>query len=98
MSSAIVVGAGGGGLAAALELASSGFEVTLLEGHIYPGGCAGTFSHQNYLFDVGATLAGGFREGGPMNLIGKRYGIEWEGLEENVGMEMNPFFDRNAKM
>ena len=89
MSSAIVVGAGGGGLAAALELASSGFEVTLLEGHIYPGGCAGTFSHQNYLFDVGATLAGGFREGGPMNLIGKRYGIEWEGLEENVGMEIH---------
>ena len=34
MTRAIVVGAGGGGLAAALELANSGFDVTVLESHI----------------------------------------------------------------
>ncbi|HCP35656.1 MAG TPA: hypothetical protein DIT94_14780, partial [Deltaproteobacteria bacterium] len=34
MNRALVVGAGGGGLAAALELATNGMDVTVLESHI----------------------------------------------------------------
>ena len=48
MNRALVVGAGGGGLAAALELATNGMDVTVLESHICAGGCAGTFYHKNY--------------------------------------------------
>jgi phytoene dehydrogenase-like protein len=66
---AIIIGAGIGGLTAAASLAKAGLDVTVLEAHIYPGGCAGTFYHQGYRFDAGATLAGGFYPGGPMDRV-----------------------------
>lgn len=75
MSSVIVIGAGVGGLTAAAVLARAGIDVTVLEAHVYPGGCAGTFFHQGYRFDSGATLAGGFYPGGPMHLVGDAAGI-----------------------
>ena len=36
----VVIGAGVGGLSTAALLAMAGLDVTLLEAHIYPGGCA----------------------------------------------------------
>jgi C-3',4' desaturase CrtD len=65
----VIIGAGVGGLTTAAILARQGYEVTVLEAHIYPGGCAGTFYHQGYRFDAGATLAAGFYPGGPMDLL-----------------------------
>ncbi len=56
MSRIVVIGAGIGGLTTAAILARAGLDVTVLEAHIYPGGCAGTFYHQGYRFDAGATL------------------------------------------
>lgn len=56
---AVVIGAGVGGLSAALALAKEGLEVTVLEAQAYPGGLAGTFFHRGFLFDAGATLLGG---------------------------------------
>ncbi|MBK9231728.1 MAG: FAD-dependent oxidoreductase [Anaerolineae bacterium] len=44
----IVIGAGIGGLTAAAWLTRAGADVTVLEAHVYPGGCAGTFFHQGY--------------------------------------------------
>ena len=80
MPRAVVIGAGIGGLSAAAVLARRGFDVTVLEAHVYPGGCAGTFYHQGYRFDAGATLAGGFYPGGPMDLLGREAGIpRWPG-------------------
>jgi C-3',4' desaturase CrtD len=76
MKHILVVGAGVGGLTTAAALARAGLEVTVLESHIYPGGCAGTFEYQGYRFDAGATLAGGFHPGGPMDRVAKRVGIE----------------------
>lgn len=73
----VVVGAGVGGLTTAALLAQAGYAVTVLEAQTYPGGCAGTFYHQGYRFDAGATLAGGFQPGGPHALVGERLGIEW---------------------
>lgn len=71
----VVIGAGVGGLTAAAALARAGLDVTVLEAHVYPGGCAGTFYHQGYRFEAGATLAGGFYPGGPMDLVARAAGV-----------------------
>lgn len=75
ISRVVVIGAGIGGLTTAAALARAGLQVTVLEAHIYPGGCAGTFYHQGYHFDAGATLAGGFYPGGPFDKVAQAVGI-----------------------
>lgn len=77
MTHVVIIGAGFGGLAAAAELAKAGFDVSILEAHTYPGGCAGTFYHKGFLFDAGATLAGGFGVNAPMTQIGERFSVNW---------------------
>jgi C-3',4' desaturase CrtD len=73
----VVVGAGVGGLTAASLLLKAGHTVTVLEAHVYAGGCAGTFYHQGYRFDAGATLAGGFSPGGPHARLAELLGLTW---------------------
>lgn len=58
-----VIGAGFGGLGAALELARGGAKVVLLEMLNYLGGCAGTFQKAGYRFEAGATLSSGLGPG-----------------------------------
>ncbi|HRE46144.1 MAG TPA: FAD-dependent oxidoreductase [Aggregatilineales bacterium] len=72
-----VIGAGVGGLTAAALLAKQGFNVTVLEAHVYAGGCAGTFFHKGYRFDAGATAAGGFQPDRPHAIAGDLLGIDW---------------------
>jgi phytoene desaturase len=52
----VIVGAGLGGLSAALRLAGAGRNVTVLEREPVPGGRAGLLSAQGYRFDPGPTV------------------------------------------
>jgi phytoene desaturase len=52
----VVVGAGFGGMAAAIRLATAGAEVTLLERDARPGGRAGRFEQDGFSFDTGPTV------------------------------------------
>lgn len=52
----IVVGAGLGGLAAAIRLRHRGFRVTVLERHAHPGGRCGLWESEGFRFDTGPTL------------------------------------------
>ncbi|MGQ9768085.1 MAG: phytoene desaturase family protein [Anaerolineae bacterium] len=85
----IIIGAGIGGLTTAALLARAGLDVTVLEAHVYPGGCAGTFYHQGYRFDAGATLAAGFDPGGGMTRLGEALGIPWPVEPAHVAMRVH---------
>ena len=52
----VVIGAGLGGLAAALHLAGAGREVTVLERESVPGGRAGLLTDSGFRFDTGPTV------------------------------------------
>jgi phytoene desaturase len=53
---AIVIGAGLGGLATAIRLATSGWRVTVLERNDRPGGKMGRHVSGDYVFDTGPTI------------------------------------------
>ncbi len=56
MTTVLVVGAGLGGLAAAVRLRTQGYDVTVLERHAVPGGRCGRWESEGYTFDTGPTL------------------------------------------
>lgn len=56
MSSALVIGAGIGGLATAARLARAGYHVCVLEKGPHPGGRAGRLEQHGFRFDTGPTL------------------------------------------
>lgn len=69
----MVVGAGFGGLGAALSLAERGLSVALFEALTYPGGCAATFSRGGARFEAGATLSSGLGAQGVFHRWIERY-------------------------
>ncbi|MEV7804282.1 phytoene desaturase family protein [Microbispora sp. NPDC088329] len=52
----VIVGAGLGGLAAAMRLAGAGHEVTVVEASEVPGGCCGTATLGSHRFDTGPSV------------------------------------------
>ena len=56
MNSAIVIGAGIGGLATAARLARAGYKAILLEKNSRPGGRTDTIEGDGFRFDTGPTL------------------------------------------
>lgn len=53
---AIVIGAGIGGIATAARLAKNGYDVTVLEKNELPGGRCNQIVHNSHRFDIGPTL------------------------------------------
>jgi phytoene dehydrogenase-like protein len=74
----VVVGAGFGGLGAALTAAERGARVLLLEALNYPGGCASTFRKNGCRFESGATLFSGFGPGQLFESWTRRHGLHVE--------------------
>ncbi|NMO55774.1 phytoene desaturase [Actinoplanes sp. TBRC 11911] len=56
MSRIVVIGAGVGGLTAAIRLASAGHEVVVHERAAVPGGKLGVYSRDGFVFDTGPSL------------------------------------------
>ena len=52
MYNAVVIGAGNGGISAALALAQAGLKPLVIERHNLPGGCASSFVRGRFEFDV----------------------------------------------
>ncbi|BAQ59618.1 neurosporene desaturase [Geminocystis sp. NIES-3708] len=72
----IVIGAGIGGLTAGALLARYGYDVTIYDQAIIPGGCASTFTRKGFTFDVGATQVAGLEKGGIHHRIFQELDIE----------------------
>lgn len=60
----VVIGAGIGGLTAAVLLARRGYGVKVFDQAGVAGGCASTFRRRGFTFDVGATQVAGLEPGG----------------------------------
>ncbi len=56
MAHAVVIGAGFGGMAAALRLRAAGFSVDVFDNNAQPGGRAGVYHREGYTFDAGPTV------------------------------------------
>lgn len=56
MKKVVIIGAGAGGLSAAIHLARRGFEVTILEKNVDAGGRCGRQERDGHRFDIGPTL------------------------------------------
>ena len=79
--SIVVVGAGLAGLTAAALLQKRGANVTVLESHALPGGCAGWFRRGAWQYSVGATIATGFEAGGLHARVYRELGLEPDVVE-----------------
>ena len=65
---AIVIGAGGGGLAAASKLALGGMSVLVIEQHDKVGGYMGNFERDDYTFEISLHAMDGLNPGTGMNI------------------------------
>lgn len=82
----IIIGAGIAGLSAGVYAQRSGFETTILEKHIIPGGLSTSWYRKGYLFEGGMHWLTGSSEKSSLNKIWKEIGA----LKEN-----NPIFYRD---
>lgn len=88
--SIIVIGAGIAGLAAAQQLTSFGFEVTVLEARDRVGGRIATFRKGPYIADLGAMVVTGLG-GNPVNVLSKQINMELVRIKQKC-----PLYESNG--
>nr|XP_053648484.1 lysine-specific histone demethylase 1A-like [Cherax quadricarinatus] len=88
--SVIVIGAGIAGLAAAQQLTSFGFEVTVLEARDRVGGRIATFRKGPYIADLGAMVVTGLG-GNPVNVLSKQINMELVRIKQKC-----PLYESNG--
>jgi len=76
----VVVGAGLGGLAAAIRLATAGCQVTLLERELRPGGRAGRLERDGFCFDTGPSVLT------MPSLLAQLYALAGESLADHLDL------------
>lgn len=76
MKRVVIIGAGIGGLTAGALLAKKGYDVTIYDQAMVPGGCASTFKRRGFTFDVGATQVAGLEKGGIHERIFRELEVE----------------------
>lgn len=85
---AIVIGAGFGGLAAALRLRARGADVTLLDRLDQPGGRASVFRKDGHVFDAGPTIITA------PYLLQELWALFGQRMEDHVTLKrLDPFYD-----
>jgi phytoene dehydrogenase-like protein len=87
----IVVGAGNGGLTAAVTLTQKGLKVLLLERHNIPGGCATSFCRGRFEFEVALHQLSGVgtaENPGPLRMLFEQLGV----LKDLELVEMRDLF------
>ena len=82
----VVIGAGAGGLAAAVPLAQAGMKVLVCEQHEVPGGWTHSFTLQGYRFSPGVHYIGELQPGGQMRRIYEGLGVS----QDLEFCELNP--------
>jgi phytoene desaturase len=75
----LVIGAGIGGITAAIHLAKRGLQVTVIEKNNQPGGRCDRISHDGHHFDTGPTLL----------VMPRLYEAEFSALGANLGERLN---------
>ncbi len=75
----IIIGAGIAGLSAGIYARKAGFDVTIYESHIIPGGLSSSWSRKGYLFEGGMHWLTGSSSKMPLNKVWK----ELRALQEN---------------
>ena len=73
---AVVIGTGAGGLTAAATLAQAGVEVVALERAKQLGGFLNPFKRKKYHFDPGVHYVGQAFDGGQLNRVLRRFGLD----------------------
>src|SRR5689334_12242811 len=85
MKNIIVIGAGMGGLSAAIYLAQNGYRVTVLEARATPGGLASGFALDGIRFDAGPYIL--------LDLPGLQWAFQSLGIDLRQQVELRRIHD-----
>ena len=112
-ASAIIIGSGLSGLAAASLLAKRGISVTVIEHAFKPGGSCGVFKREGAIFDQGAAMMFGFGKRGfnshrfifncleePIDVIRNEalYDVHYKGHKIRFHRDIDKYIDELAKV
>jgi len=94
---AVIIGAGAGGIATALYLARNGYSVEVFEKNSDPGGRCGQFIREGHRFDLGATM---YLMPGMYNQVLDSIGLKFEEGTELVRLDnlYKIFFDNGEEL